>query len=231
MSQPPKVQSNMKPKNEKQFAILAWKTAIQDVKLTPLLKAIGKALTNAPCKRGTFVYAHELGRFSYQIADGRNAPHSHICALDYTDGWKGKWTVTNHDLEVYSDFEMWMGRYMPDNQRCETGRIAQAMKRKRMQQAYDRYKKTGLRREHCLLLEKMCWEVETGRGDWVSLFVQGKRPFGDSSRARSIYKILGWQEPKTDRCLNDKEEERAWNIFDELAFAAPDAATKASKSL
>lgn len=224
------------PKNEKQCALLAWKTATDRAKLTPLLKAIGRALVVSETRKGTFYYAHALGRFSHQIAHSSGKVHGPAC-LHYNADWKGKWRVTTHDLEVYSRFEMWMSRYAPphaEDYSCERGRIREALSNKRMQQAYDRYQTTGLRKEHCRLLNKALWEVDTSRGDWVSLFVQGKRPFGDSSRAQQIWEICGWKTPwlkKEDGEMTDAQEETAWDIFDELAFAATDAAALALKHI
>lgn len=219
-----------KPKNEKQCAVLAWKTAVGTQKLTPILRAIGGAIHTSKHSNDTFSYAHALSQFSRKIASP--VKHISLATLDY-NLWRGRWYVSNYDLDIYATFEMWFHRYAPESAGCGTSRIAKALKHKRMQQAYDRYQETKLTHNHCILAAAALWEIDTSRGDWVSLFVQGKRPFGDSSKAAQIHSLLGWPQPwlKKDRSLNETESERAWNIFDELAFAMPDIARLAQKTL
>ena len=62
------------------------------------------------------------------------------------------------------------------------------------------------------------------RGDGVSLYVQGKRPFGDSSRPQSMAWVLGWEwgEPgDEDPVMPESLREKCWDLFDELQFAVP----------
>ncbi len=108
-----------------------------------------------------------------------------------------------------------------------TDRLRHALWVKRTQQAYDRFQKSGLTQDHCVLIEKALWQFAPFRGDGVSLYVQGKRPFGDRGVASSIYLTLGWPYPAEDRALTDDESERAWNVFDELIFALPVVAANA----
>ncbi len=226
----------MKPKNEKQTAILAWSVAIKGERLTPLLCFIGRTIQDSEHKAHTFIYAHSLGRASRHIAKPDDSSHIGIAALGYHAKWSGKWHVTNHDCAVWSTFRMWLARYLPSeegNASILTGRISTALNRMRMFQAYQRYQKTGLRKEHCELLSHMLWEMDTERGDWISIYVQGKRPMGDSSREDCISMHCGWPRPwnKEDRSLTEREKERAWDIFDELVFAATDAAKLALKKI
>ena len=111
------------------------------------------------------------------------------------------------------------------------GSITEALSIKRLMQAYIRYQKTGVTKEHCALLAHMGWEMDMQRGDWVSLFVQGKRPFGNSGAYTDIYEHSGWPMDWGDDGPSEEQRERAWNLFDELVFATPDVAKLAMKGL
>lgn len=215
----------------KQIAI-AWKNATDRRALTPLLLAIKTALDECPGSTRNFDGPQALRNFSKRIATAGD--HCHISALDYHRDWIGEWTVTNADLNAFSDFVMWLHRGWDDSEFVSmlTGSITKALENKRMWQAFARYEKSGLTQEHCGLLAKMLWTIDTSRGDWISLYVQGKRPFGDSSIAQSIFEHAGWPfDWPEDDGMSKEQEERAWDLFDELAFAAPDAAKLASKHL
>lgn len=215
--------------NEKAIALQAWKTATKDERMTPLLKAIENAIRTSRRRSDTFRYAHELRAFARKIADCDHKSRGPSC-LRYNKNWQGKWYVSNQDLEVFSRFEMWYDREAPENRGVETSGIRSALHVKRLQQAYDRYQKTGLRKEHCLLLAKMLWDVDTMRGDWISLHVEGKRPFGNSWIPGDIFEICGWKFKNVER-ITRAEEETAWNIFDELPFAAVDMAKWAASKI
>lgn len=210
----------------KQVALIAWHNATNTRTLSPLMTTIGEAIAAVTDDDRTFKAAFELDATAKRIA---NADKEHrfgcnIAALDYTTGWRGEWEVRNSDLSVFGDFLMWLGRYATadhHNPDVFTDKLRHALRVKRTQQAYDRFQKTGLTPEHCALIAKALWQFAPFRGDGVSLYVQGKRPFGDSGVASSIYTTLGWPYPAEDRALTDDEKERAWNIFDELCFALP----------
>lgn len=86
--------------------------------------------------------------------------------------------------------------------------------------------------QHCALLENMQWDMDFLRGDWVSLHVQGKRPFGNSGIAGDIIQHAGIEAEYDDMDgYSDEVEERAWDLFDELIFAAPEAAKVAGRAL
>lgn len=218
---------------QRKATLLAWKTILDNrhgKKQSLLLRAIGRAIHNATYDDRTARAHHYFYKFGKKIAD--HAEHIGIAALRY-NLWHGRWYVSNDDLESFAGFRMWLNRFKPEDWLDWTSSISGALTVKRMQQAYDRYLKTGLTKEHCKLLAAACWEIDTSRGDWISLFVQGKRPFGDSGRVDHIHEILGWPTPwhKKDESAPNDAEERAWNLFDELAFAAPDAAKVALKKL
>jgi hypothetical protein len=213
--------------------MLAWKTTKQQCKLSPLLKAIYRAFQQTSGIETDFRDSHKLHKFSKRIAS--TDKHGPIACLRYHEDWQGEWEVRNTDLETWATFKMWFGRYITREDEMPslwTGDISRALEMKRMQQAYDRFKKTRLTKVHCRLLSNLLYEVSTGRGDWISLFVQGKRPFGNSSITSDIYMHAGWKmDWPEDKGYSDKHSERAWNIFDELAFAAPAAAKLALSKL
>jgi len=232
-----------------EYAKAAWATATKDQSLTPLLAALGEAIATAPSTEKDFSPTNHMARFALRIAQKDKVERNSAAdgfgkgfpkAISYTR-WKGEWHVTNYDLEIVSRFTMWLSRYCdPHANQADTfaSRITTALANKRMSQAYVRYYANGgLKRTHCLLLQKMLWEVDTLRGDWVSLHVQGKRPFGDSAREQSIFLCADLPMPwaKTDGSdwdpMTPEQKEQAWDLFDELAFAAPDAAALACQCL
>lgn len=226
----------------------AWATATKDQALTPLLTALGEAIATAPSTEKDFTPTKHMALFAHRIAEEDKAERGSAAAgkgwpraMSYAR-WKGEWHVTNHDLTVYSRFDMWLHRYCaasPNNQADTfTSRVWTALENKRLTQAYDRYHANGgLKRTHCHLLQKLLWQIDTTRGDWHSLYVQGKRPFGDSAIEQSIFEEAGLPMPwaKNDGSdwdpMTPEQEEQAWDLFDELAFAAPDAAALACESL
>lgn len=219
----------------------AWEQAIKGKTLTPLLLAIGEAIATAPSTEKDFTPTNHMADFARRIASSEKAGRRFPKAMSY-ERWAGEWHVTNLDCDVFSTFDMWLHRYCaesPNNQADHfTRRVWAALENKRMTQAYDRYHANGgLKRTHCHLLQKLLWQIDTSRGDWHSLYVQGKRPFGDSAIEQSIFEAAGLPMPwaKTDGSdwdpMTPEQEEQAWDLFDELAFAAPDAAALACQCL
>ncbi len=217
--------------NVKKMIKTAWKNATGNRDLSALMKTIGETVNGMPEDDGTFRPTHVFHKLAERIAVVPNVHHSAI-ALDFRSGWSGEWRVTNSDLTTWALFSMWMGRSKCGSMCCEiVDPISRSLRVKRMQQAYDRYAETGLRAEHCRLLENMGWMINTGRGDGVSLYVEGKRPFGNSSIEWDIWIHSGREVDWVDDDMPSEKREQAWDLFDELAFAASDAAAAARKTL
>lgn len=138
----------------------------------------------------------------------------------------GEWTISNADLNFWANMRLFGERdFFPDQFRFVTSGVEGAMHKKRCYQALLRYKENGgLRKEHRALLGALNWEVDMSRGDWVSLFVEGKRPMGDSSRVMRMCQVMGWEMPWLEKDESELEEicERCWDLFDELQFAIQD---------
>ncbi len=220
-------------------ALAAWQNATRDRTLTPLLTALGDTLALAT--RSDKRRPDPLHQFSQRIATSDNHD-SAFSSLGYRRDWRGEWEVTNADLEIWGRFRMWLDRYTEADERADrrhiplmAGSITAALQHKRLWQAWTRYQTTGLTLAHCELLANLLWDMDVFRGDWISLHVQGKRPMGNSSIEYDIFEHAGW--PMTwgkegeDVDMPDAERERAWNLFDELVFAAPDAARLAAQTV
>ena len=197
----------------------AWQNAIGEMERTPLLEAIEGILKDPDL-------SYSVDSLSYRIA----SPDEHLGpdgALGGRRTWSGDWYVSNRDLLAFSRFRMWLHRlYGPhaDQPLIRFGPIATALHYKRMSQAWERYANTGLTPTHCRLLAELQWDLNTSRDDSVSLFVQGKRPFGNSSIVADIYEHAGWDmDWPEDDGPDEAQQEGAWKLFDELVFAAPDA--------
>jgi hypothetical protein len=207
---------------------------------TPFIDALEGFLQALPTKEGTLHSIYESCRkFKQRICQRPSDFSVGYClipCLENCNQRTGDWEISNHDLEVYASFARWIER-SPDDQRLGLSHLLaefeHALVLKRMQQAYDRYKVRGFTEAHCRLLANARWHVNTWRGDGVSLYVQGKRPFGNSGIAHDIYKHAGWErdwDTESDEGMPLECEERAWNLFDELPFAAVDAAKRAEES-
>lgn len=210
-------------------------------RVSPLIREILKAINEAPKSTRDYTGAGYVRKFAQRIATRHSVSTGAVAALRYAN-WTGEWLVTQSDLYCWGHYSMWAHRYDPGQLVSDyLDPISAALGNKRMQQAYDRYQKTGLRSEHCKLMGKLSWEMDTLRGDWVSLFVQGKRPLGDSSIDLSIYGAVGWDYPvheMPDGSVNPEydaqtrvADERAWDLFDEIPFAVPDMAKLANLNL
>jgi hypothetical protein len=215
---------------------VAWKNATARETLSPLMVAIGDAIMNAPFSDRDFLGTRDLSTFAKRIARGSEERSQGERCLNFRREWTGEWEVTNADLEVWSRFAMWFYRFCANEIHVSPSDvispIEEALRLKRMSQAANRFRASGLTSEHLKLLSKLRWDMDVTRGDGVSLYVNGKHPFGDSARAWSIFDILGWERTwGEDDDMPEEVAERAWNIFDELTFAAPEAAKKLDEIL
>lgn len=231
----------MKAKNTRQILDLALKNVTAHV--TPST-ALQKALVNEIGKVPTIeksvpnhrrVWSQFCQKICSEVKEERtqNAPK----CLDFRTNYEGKWTVENRDLLFVRDLAMWTGRYEAETNSGGFADIlinqaGQSLKLKRLHQAYVRYQASGLTREHCLLLAKARWFINTWRGHGELLYMEGKHPWGDSFIELSVYDICGWEPSwNDDDGPTNEHEERAWNLIDELAFAAPAAAERALNHL
>lgn len=100
--------------------------------------------------------------------------------------------------------------------------MSASLSNKRAWQAYQRFLKHGVTDKHRAILSRMAFDIDHMRGDWVSLFVQGKRPLGNSSREYDLLEAVGrkitWGD---DEDMPERMKEQMWNIFDELPYALP----------
>jgi len=204
-------------------------------KSTDFQKRVAEEIQSIPEDEGEIPeFRHQVwGKFCQSIClDVKTGKRGPQC-LGYAAELKGEWEIKPVDLEFLGSLGMWVER--GDDVHRGHGwatnlmqRLQQAAHSKRLYQAYVRFQATGVTREHGLLAPKMRWEMNLWRGCGVSLFVQGKRPFGNSGVEVDVFKIcgweLGWQEEMTEA-----EEERAWDLFDELVFAVPEMAREAAE--
>jgi len=231
----------MKRLNTRRILDIALHNVLQNSSaVTFFQKALVKELSKVPTREKD-VPAHRrvFADFCAQVCStggefNQTAPRCLEHRTDYT----GRWMIQNRDLRFMRQLAMWTGRYEAD-----TGggfwadefatKLGRKVGFKRMHQAWQRFQTTGLTQEHCWLLEKAGWFINTWRGDGESLYMDGKHPWGDSFKELTIYQICGWELPRNkaeEVEMSNAHEERAWNIFDELAFAAPAAATRAADS-
>lgn len=137
---------------------------------------------------------------------------------------EGEWHITNSDLEFWANLCLFGDRdYFPEKWDWLSSPITDAVHKKRRWQTLQRYYNNGgLNEDHKKLLKRLNWDLNFWRGDGVSLYVQGKRPFGNSSIEGDIIEILGWQiDPDADEIPTGLEE-KCWELFDELQFAIVD---------
>ncbi len=134
-----------------------------------------------------------------------------------------EWRITNADLECWADFCLFGARdYFPNG---EWSNLANGLRSllhdTRRYQSLVRYREGGgVRRHHRRLLAKCGWGMDLGRGDWVSLYVEGKHPLGDSAREWSMFDALGWKRTWGDEeDMPTEMEERLWDLWDELPYA------------
>lgn len=214
--------------------IAAWNNAqTLGVKPSPLMMEVAAALLQLPNRDKDFknpAVLDPLNKVSNRIASSsERGPHA---CLDYCGNIKGEWEVTDADLVAFSKFCAWLYQLLAMNAQAITGRISQALKQKRLQQALDRFTKSGLTREHCRLLASLQFQMDTQRGPVASLYVSGVQPFGTKLVIQDIYQYA-------QRNVDDWPEtgptaahiEWAMDLMDELTFAAPEAARKAEKAI
>tara|TARA_R110000868_G_scaffold13556_5_gene63073 strand:- start:514 stop:1020 length:507 start_codon:yes stop_codon:yes gene_type:complete len=69
--------------------------------------------------------------------------------------------------------------------------------------------------DHIKLLKSM--EFLGGWDGSVSIYAEGKRPFGNSGYMKDVARILGWKLPNDD--LSDEQYEQANKLLEELPYA------------
>lgn len=74
-----------------------------------------------------------------------------------------------------------------------------------------------LKKDHIKLLKRMEF-VYFGKGDLVSIGVEGKRPFGNSSVYRDMAQILGWKFDEEED-LTQRQCDRLERLMKELPLA------------
>lgn len=136
---------------------------------------------------------------------------------------KCEWLVHHGDLELWSDLCLFGERdYFGESWKYPSRELYKAIKNARIWQCYRRYLKAGrVTNEHRILLRHLIWDQSVGRDHGAILYVEGKRPMGDSGIDSQIGHLLGWQWPEDDD-MPTKMVERAWELFDELRFAIHD---------
>jgi hypothetical protein len=197
---------------------------------TPLCQAIAEALVSpkrdaGPDLAGRIAQSEEWAQPSSHGLELYRAS----AAMGYRVNYKGEWTITVKDLKWMFFVCLWFGRR--DKTRYDPAEghlspIREAMFHKRLWQAYEAFTVTGLTKEHLRLLSRLCWQMDVStENDWLSLYVEGKRPFGNSSVVWEIIEIaelpMTWPEegsPSEEQC------EQAWLLFHQLPFAAAKAA-------
>ena len=113
----------------------------------------------------------------------------------------GEWHITNSDLEFWANLCLFGERdHFPKRWDWLSNPISSAIHRKRRWQTLQNYYgKNGLNEDHKKLLGRLNWDINFFRGDGVSLYVQGKRPFGNSGIEGDVIEILGWEtDPEID---------------------------------
>ena len=208
--------------NTKEIVKEIWHQQTEGRDMSLLLQEIGVSLQSMPEEAAAACEIGSLSDLSKRISGGR----FHRVRIDTEDdGVSGEWHVSNADLYVWHSFcnrcERLIGRAMTESL---LGKISKSLAIQRLYQALLRYRKTGVTREHLLLIRELGWDVCFDRQGEVSIFVGGKYPFG-SRMPGVVWHILGWKVDSTEwRRLNGHEKEKAWEIFDELGFAAAGAA-------
>ena len=189
------------------------------------LAAIGRALSE--CFGGD---ASSLGRLMDRL--------EHTTSIWEKDSWiyhgpsmirkaEGEWNITNADLLFWRElcFSVKQDVGAPKPWRMMEHLISPRLHAVRRWQTYKRYQaRGGLNADHLKLLGKVSWHSNLYRGDGASLYVEGKRPFGNSGIEDDMFGLLGW-----DVAPENLEEgsERAWELFDELQFALIDVIANA----
>lgn len=164
---------------------------------------------------------HPLLRLSERIGEHVGFEHHRQLMISRV---KGEWRISHADLEFWGRISFFGNRdYFPNIWQNFAACVTSALYSKRRWQTLERYRANGgVNSEHRKLLNRLKWDLDFSRGDGVSLYVQGKRPFGNSSIEIDIIDIVGW-EVDTEKDTSIETEERCWKLFDELQFAIVDA--------
>jgi len=193
-----------------------WKHGLPD-NLPPCFQEIKTAIDSA--LSGNFRAIHDItGRIAGNSSDFESYGTAFVRKAD------GEWAITNRILQTWSTIDFFGGRdYFPREWEMIGSQIRHALKDAHRWQTLQRYKNNGgIKEEHRKLLARLLWDMDPFRNDWVSLFVQGKRPFGNSGIEIDMIEILGWEFPPEDEDIPDEMIERVWQLFDELQFAIID---------
>lgn len=217
----------MKKLTLRQASSQAWRDANGGITLTPLLAAIHESLKNEIPPRDRDVKdLAGLWKIAGRISKPSPDRGEHHC-LGYVKSWKGEFYVSNFDLLAFARFTGWLFHLAgADAAILVTGRIAESLRVKRLQQAHDRFKATGLLVDHCRVLSKMSWNVDTQRGNVTTLYVPSL-PFGTTNVVLEVYQHTQWPIEFGDVGPRAEHAERAWNLLDELVFAVRDAVMEA----
>lgn len=217
--------------NTKEIVKEIWENQTEKRELSPLLQEIGAAIQAMPEEAAAAREMGALPQLSKRISGGR----SRLVTINTEDdGVAGEWHVSTVDLYVWHSFynraKSLIGKEAAQNL---LGKLDQSLAIQRLYQALLRYKKKGVTREHLLLIQELRWDVCFDRRGEVSIFVGGEYPFGNRMPS-AVWGLLGreigspeWRRLKDApewRWMNDEEREKAWEIFDELGFAAAGAA-------
>lgn len=211
----------MKDESEKLEQLWQHVTGVCRNVPSPAMLVVKEAMAAAlvgdqPNLRPLFDAAHRIGKHVDFFRDEAGYLQSKI---------EGEWHVTNADLKLWSDLSLFGDRdYFPKSWHWLGNDIGPAIGAKRKWQAYTRYIDRGrLRPEHRKLLGRMIWDMRMWRDHGATLYVQGKRPFGNSDIEGDMHEILGWDRDwPEDGEMPAAVEERLWDLFDELLFAIRD---------
>jgi hypothetical protein len=192
---------------------------------SPMMREVGNAMrqtVKAMLLAKSFAYLAPLRDLARKIADHKGWIKDGTANFEEM---KCAWEIRNTDLELWGHLSLFGGRDFVEEWDFLSDNVGESIHKARIFQCYRRYLAGGrLTKEHRKLLRNMIWDQDVFRGDWVSIYVQGKRPFGDSSIAWQIARMLGWELPKDeDEDMPAETTERVWEIFDELRFAIHDA--------
>lgn len=192
--------------------------------LSPLMAHVKDSLTEAAAKADS---GDNVFRLGLDRAANRIGRHVNFHNDPFLARHEGEWRVTNADLETWASLNLFGKRdYLPDVWTWFSNEITPALHGMRRWQTWERFEPKGVTAEHVALAFKLIWDLSLWRGDGVSLYVQGKRPLGNSGIEGDIADAVGWAQPWAED-ENDYSGpppefvERCWDLFDELEFAVP----------
>lgn len=190
--------------------------------VSPLLSEIYKCTIQYLESKNEFARSNVALRISTRIANHQEFIYTGTSNISIVTG---EWHVTNNDLRFWADMCFFGNRdYFPKQWSWIDGGVGRALHQKRRYQAWQGYK--GVTDDHRKLLSRVWWQTDYSRQDWASLFVEGKRPMGNSDREGDMIDALGWPAPWWDEDGNGEMQEeiieRLWCLWDELPFALAD---------